>query len=311
MSNIDLNLFGAELVELLTGYWVPKSLNYRDPHFCAQYGQCVGKSALNQLMSIKESHGLRISQLGKPAVVQAAQLSHISEELQTLGLDIREKKDLRMIELLHRGDQWEEWVTALATIRGFPPITQQKEVEYMGVKGHIDFLLDLGSGPVVVEVKTMSGNYFNQFSRHQNDDRGYLTQLTCYSKALGLPGVWLCLDKSTHNVKVIPHPGEAAAQQVEERLSRIIPKLQSISCLKDVFEQFAPPPPVAEVFKRADTGRWLVPPSMRWSPVKYLFYKISSEMNGYGKPTEYVVGVNNYDEATEFLKSCTQLETSP
>lgn len=307
----DLNLFGAHLLEVVTGDWATRAMkeDFGGGDIAKIYGNRVGLSMQRQLLDEHDGKGLRISQLGKPAVLQACQLPHISEELRALGLETRERKDLRMMELLHRGDQWEEWVIALLQLYGCGAAKTQQEVEYMGVKGHIDFVLEgMGNVPyVLVEVKTMSGRYFDQFTRQPNDDRGYITQLTCYKEALGLPAVWLCLDKSTHNVAVVQHPGDEATEAVKFRLSNLVPKMKLVSCLEDVFKLFNLPPGIPEVFKRNETGRLLVHPAMRYSPLRFLFYKISQELNGYGKNTEYIIGVNTYPEAVEYLAACNEL----
>jgi hypothetical protein len=308
----DLNRFGAELLHLLAG---EHYFTFDNPEPFELYAEELIQYSKQQLGNTQVRGGLRVSQLGKPAVVQACSLPHVAEELRSLGLEVEEKRNLRMLELLHRGDQWEAWVKMLLrhwrwcisdTAR---LVREQEEVEYMGVKGHIDFVLDLytDAGPVLVEVKTMSGRYFDQFTRQPNDDRGYITQLTCYKEALGLPAVWLCLDKSTHNVAVVQHPGDEATEAVKSRLSNLVPKMKLVCCLEDVFKLFNLPPGIPEVFKRNETGRLLVHPAMRYSPLRFLFYKISTEPNGYNKSTEYIVGVNTYSEAVEYLSACNEL----
>jgi hypothetical protein len=289
---VDLTEFGATLVHHLTSdTYLSKSSLFWD----------IYREKMIDVLDVQNndrSGSLRISQLGKPAVLQACGL--IPEDLLRHGITHTDNfvNNARMLELVHRGNQWEAWATSMLEACGHSISGEQRYVEYLGVPGHIDFICD----GVLVEVKTMSPRYFQQFTRKPDDDRGYITQLACYADCLGLPAVWLCLDKNTHNVEVVPleKAGEYSVTCLE-RISRIIPKLQSVRSLQDVYSMFSPPPGVPEVYKKEKTGRMKVPPSMQYSSLRGLFYQIEYTDNQYGKPTEYVNGVHTYNSMLDYL----------
>jgi hypothetical protein len=248
-------------------------------------------TAIDNMYNCPAKTGLRLSQLGKPAVLQACQL--IPDDMARYGAAhiLDEAITGRMLELLHRGNQWEAWALSMLEANGQKVEAEQQEVTYCGVSGHIDAVVD----GVIVELKTMSSNYFRQFTRKPNDDRGYITQLACYSHAMGLPALWLCLDKGTHQVRSVPlYTVKEEAERSLARVQRIVPKLLAVNTLEDVFSSFSPPPGVTQIVKGEPTGKLLVPPSMKYSLLRHLFYNIEEMTSNKGVVTEYIESSKTY-----------------
>jgi hypothetical protein len=283
---VDLTEFGATLTHHLTS----NAYEVNQTKFFDSYIQRM-EEVLSLISHKQASTGLRISQLGKPAVLQACSL--IPEDMTRHGFNVEDSfvNNAKMLELVHRGNQWEAWAASMLEACGHDIDLEQYAVSYMGIPGHIDFTCD----GVLVEVKTMSPRYFQQFTRKPDDDRGYITQLACYADYTGLPAVWLCLDKGSHNVAVVPldNAGDYRLSCLD-RVTRIVPKLQSVTCLEDVYNLFSPPPGVPEMYKKEPTGKLKVPPSMQYSNLRGLFYNLEYTDNGYGRPTEYIDSVHNY-----------------
>lgn len=135
----------------------------------------------------RQKAGVRMSNLGKPAIVNA---------LNKLGYSEPDPKGmLKYIFLL--GDVFENSLEMFLQSYGFNIVSSQGLVEWGGIKGSYDFIIEKDGVQTLVEAKTMSGNYSRTFATNPNDDRGYVTQLALYSDATGIPGMWLCMDKST------------------------------------------------------------------------------------------------------------------
>ena len=240
----------------------------------------------------EDSNILRVSSLGKPVVVQALKL---------LGYSDSQELDNHTRHIFYTGDFNEAYILLQAQAYGFDVLMKQHEVNMMGVKGHIDAVLNTSKGKALVEVKTMSQYNIMKFRKEANDDYGYATQLAVYQHCLGLPAYWLCFDKSTHLWEVIT-PDDTILKDRLGRVSRIIPKLNSIKTVEQVFEELQPPPAVAEMYKRAATGRYVLPDSMKWSCFSPVFYELISDIDGYKKEKMYVVGYNDLQTGKEKLK---------
>lgn len=237
----------------------------------------------------KESPALRVSSLGKPTVLQA---------LSVLGYKETDTIEGKLNHIFHTGDLFEALAIAVAKGRCYHVADEQAEVEFEGVKGHIDFILN----NTLVEVKTMSSQYHLKFSKNPNDDRGYITQLAVYSHCLGLSGNWLALNKGTHTVTSI-EPDEDVLQAALARVKRILPFLRNLDSFKDVIEKIPCPPPVYD--KRS--GLYVVPESMKWSVFAPVFYEIEPVL--VGKTLKHaVVSINDTHKAKENLNALTREE---
>jgi hypothetical protein len=247
----------------------------------------------------KQEATLRVSSLGKPAVLQA---------LTVLGVDNFSVLTTKLRHVFHTGDVFEAYLKAYMKLCKYAVLDEQAEVNFKGVLGHIDLAVETPSGKVVLEVKTMSQNYFYNFIREQDDARGYLTQAAVYSHCMSLPIYWVCLNKGTHEIKVIK-PDVESFDKVLERAERLIPKLRAISSLEDLVDTLQCPPVEQEVFRRKETGNFLVPASMRYSPFRHCWYEIETTQDG-KKPKEYVLDYLPKDEVLKRLRRMTEVSAT-
>ena len=85
----------------------------------------------------------------------------------------------------------------MAEVSGHTVTDRQREVEYNGVVGHIDSIID----GEVVDVKSASSTSFKKFDRGtlpEDDPFGYLAQITAYDKVVGKGNpAFLVMDKVT------------------------------------------------------------------------------------------------------------------
>jgi len=262
------------------------------------------EQSLRRHMNPRENYtGLRLSQIGKPAVMQA---------LWSLGFEYDGGIALKQRITFHLGDVFESLLVFLLESAGYKIIDHNNVnlnhgvdggggfIEYQGVRGHSDIVVESPSGErFIVEAKTANDRYYTSFMKNTDDERGYVSQLALYEKALGLPGCWVFFNKNTSEIGV-----QFLTDQMRERATKradtIIPLLRKIELTQDwstlaefiVSGQLQAPPPVNEVYRRNQTGALLVPPSMKFTRYRHCFYDIVTEDNGYNKPTEYVVGVH-------------------
>lgn len=120
---------------------------------------------------------------------------------------------------------------------------RQEEVELYGIKGHIDFYLP--EEDMVVDVKSMSPYYHRTFSEFPDDNRGYITQILAYRKAMGCSrAAILAVNKlnnelTFHEIKddedyrryneIIEVP------MIEERLEQVCKIINDSTSIEDVF----------------------------------------------------------------------------
>lgn len=268
-----------------------------------EYAEAMKLSLLRQFVKREEDDNiLRISSLGRPAVLQALKITSVYEQLVKAGLWVNEQPTLKMREVFHRGDQFEAFLLFHLKRLGYDVVSTQETVTFMGVPGHTDAIIESSGQRLLLEVKTMSDSYFRKFTKEPDDERGYLTQMALYSDCVALPGVWVCLNKGTHEIAlVVPNPDALATAKA--RAERIIPIFSNVKYFEDVITLFKAPPTVPEVYQRKKTGREMLNPSIKYSPFRNLFYHIFEEKNGYGKPTEYVADYVTVDDLPETLQN--------
>lgn len=259
------------------------------------YGEAMQQSLERHYAEDRQAGGLRMSNIGKPAVQLALnQLGYVEPE---------PRGKLRYI--FHTGDMFENWLECMLQVAGIPILLSQGEVEFEGVKGHYDFIVEIeGVGPVLLEAKTMSANYARQFKKYPNDDRGYVSQLALYAHCVDLPAAWINMDKGLNEI-FITTPAPAQLDDARARAKTVIKAVRRVESLEQVLYTsggyFRPPPPVAERYQSCDTGRFLLPQSMRYSPFKSVVYQLSYERNNYNKDTIYVEGVQDLKDARQEL----------
>lgn len=145
------------------------------------------KDRLSQSDPVRKTLGL--SSVGKP-------LRRLWYELKSDITDMaKPPPDLRLKFLY--GDIIEDILLWLAEVSGHTVTDRQKEVEYHGVVGHIDSIID----GEVVDVKSASSTSFKKFDRGtlpEDDPFGYLAQITAYDKVVGKGNpAFLVMDKVT------------------------------------------------------------------------------------------------------------------
>jgi len=234
------------------------------------YTKAAQESFVRQFMA-REYRPIGLSQLGKPLVEVAYSIYAEEEEI-----------DFPLRFTFHIGDIVEALLVAAMLSYGLDVSAQQLEVEYKGVGGHIDCMV---GGDLLVEIKSMSSTYFRQFTSNPDDERGYITQLALYSKAVQSAGYsvrkagWLCLDKTTGYLKWVALPLNYVAPSLK-KASRIIKQLEDIMDEADkssdpaqwVVDNVKPPEPIPEFRNKVKTGKLLLPKGMQYSRLKYLSY---------------------------------------
>lgn len=268
------------------------------------------EASLRRHMNPREKYtGLRLSQIGKPAVLQA---------LWGLGFEYDGGVALQQRLTFHLGDVFESLLAFLLEAAGYRIVDHNNStlnhgtdaaggyIEFMGVRGHSDFVVESPEGEqFIVEAKTANDRYFTQFTKSPDDERGYVSQLVLYEQALDLPGCWVVFNKNTSEIGVQFLTDDTRKKAIS-RAQHIIPLLQGIEHIDDLYfaiqeGKVSAPPPVPEVYKRQQTGGYLVPPSMKFTKYRHCFYDITVDRNGYGKETEYVVGVLDHIRHPEKL----------
>jgi CRISPR/Cas system-associated exonuclease Cas4 (RecB family) len=135
----------------------------------------LGQMISGRLREVKGGPALRMSTAGEKCVRKLWFRQHQPETAEALpGPTV-----LKFMT----GDIKEELVLSLAEQAGHKVEARQEEVEYEGVKGHIDAIID----GVVVDVKSANSRSMEKFRRHQLerlDPFGYLDQIGLYAEAL-------------------------------------------------------------------------------------------------------------------------------
>ena len=154
----------------------------------------------NLARSIAETLKNRLSQ--SDPVRKTLGLSSVGKPLRKLWYDLKSDTELvkpapdMRLKFLY-GDIIEDILLWLAEVSGHEVTDRQREVEYNGVVGHIDSIID----GEVVDIKSASSHSFKKFERGTlptDDPFGYLPQITAYDKVVGKGNpAFLVMDKVT------------------------------------------------------------------------------------------------------------------
>lgn len=194
-----------------------------------------------------------VSQLGKPGCYLS---------LLKLGLiDGDGDTSFRQKLIFQFGDYFEELLIFLLQSQGFEVTRQQEEVDFLGVKGHIDGVVN---DTTIIEVKTMSGYIFDKFVAGSMEHSAYYTQLGIYSHMLDLPAVWLVLNKQTFELGLLNLDRQESFYI--ERAKFVVNALSQIKKWSDIGKFFDPPDPEWDKRKK----RLKIPFDMQHIPLKYL-----------------------------------------
>lgn len=187
--------------------------------------------------------------------------------------------------IFHFGDVFEAIILELMRGFGITVEHEQKEVDYKGIKGHIDCVTD----GTLIDVKTMNQDFFTRFSKEQNDGRGYLTQLALYKDCIGSKTAgWLIFNKGTHKVHYIEANNDVLDAHRQLADNKIF-LLNQITDVESLVKNCTIPTPRAEIYKGEETGKFLPPPSLnKNSPYLPCFFEVEESKNQYNKQTTYV-----------------------
>jgi hypothetical protein len=227
----------------------------------------------------------RMSSIGKPSIITG-----VNKLLNTVGKKLEPFVSPRLQTMFLWGNTFEAWILSVGELRGWWSVVSQQNELTMGIMhGHLDAVVSLpGIGEVVLEIKTLSPNYCRLHNKQPGDDRGYLTQLSLYTACSIMDGYWITLDKGSGIMSVVELNDEIASEKVR-RAKLVSETINDLNTVEDVVMGIPVPAPTPEVYQRKSTGMFLIPESMKYSGLVDCFYETTSELNGYGKLTTYVV----------------------
>ena len=175
------------------------------------------KEALSQWSTPREkSVGLRMSNVGRPN--------------RQLWYDIKSNKNQEdfspaVIFRFLYGHVVEELLLFFVDLAGHKVEHQQAEVNVLGLKGHVDCLID----DVVIDIKSASDFSFRKFKDgklSQDDPFGYLAQLAAYEHGFGKSGGgFLVANKSSGEI-CLYIPDELEVPNIESRLETVRTELK-------------------------------------------------------------------------------------
>jgi hypothetical protein len=240
--------------------------------------------------------------------IGASALAHPSLQLALKKLGFPESDDskfsVRTMMIFHFGNVFEELIVHLMQAYGLKVGGTQLELRHGEFMGHIDGIVN---DNCLIEVKTMSPDYFKNFTEKPDDIRGYYTQLSFYYEALKDKGItdcgWLCFDKGTFTLKFV----RPDMNTLEYYWCRTKEKMYYISItnqLEDILK-FALPDCREEVYKGQGTGRYLLPSSMRRCSYTDCFFNTYQARDNYKKTKTYV-DVNNPPSDEEVISRLLQ-----
>lgn len=187
----------------------------------------------------------------------------------------------------HLGDVFEALIVSIMNSYGLKVSDEQLEIVIPGtpVLGHIDGIVE--SLDAVIEVKTMATSYFKSFVKEPNNFRGYLTQLAIYKNTTGKKNAfWVCFNKETSEIKCVI-PDDAVLEQYWQSAQGRAGLLNLFSDINYVLSLDVPDPK-PEVFRKEETGKLMLPTSMRYTPYVNAFYDTYEDTDGYKHKKEYV-----------------------
>ncbi|MGH2412823.1 MAG: hypothetical protein ACRDEA_03825 [Microcystaceae cyanobacterium] len=216
-----------------------------------------------------------LSILNKPLILLAMKKLDIP--------DIEYNKRVSSFMTFTFGHIFESWILELMQAYGCEVTDCQKTVKIKGIVGHIDCMVN----GQIVEIKTMSKDYFYGFTKSPNNARGYITQLASYWHATGEPeATWLCFDKANNKLKLIQPNYEVLEEEVHYVYSTIS-ELNNINSLDDL-TTIDLPSPTFEIYQAKRTGNRLVPPSLKEFNYIDCFFQTRVGKNNYGRLVKYI-----------------------
>lgn len=256
----------------------------------------------------QDKSGLRISSLGKPALLQALSKVGVSD------WDNSDTMSPRRQFPLFLGHIVEAAVMVMLYEQGVDIHGLQDEVMFEGVPGHIDALY--GSN-AVLDVKSMSNNYYRSFTSAPDDDRGYITQLLCYAEACNVAHAYVvCIDKQFGEMDVVELTDDVLPFPRHKYLDRaraVIEMMGGVSDVPSAFDVFSVPP----LLDIPNSKYKQVANNMKYGPWKNMFYLMTKPDDPYcyratgpRLKSDVIEAVHRFREATQAQYASTQTTTT-
>jgi hypothetical protein len=269
--------------------------------YAKEAGEGVTANLTRQYISTERDNPvLRLSSLGKSSIVE---LLAKKFGLVPQGSDETITEQQRSLFLV--GDIFEHTVMFNLRRWGFTINTTQEDINWHGISGHSDAVVTTPNGEkCLLEFKTSNEYYFKQVHKFLGDERGYLTQLCCYSDALSLPAYWLFVNKNTSEVYVKPLSSirEEDRTRAFKRALGVVKAYNECTEYEDFPLYCHVPPPKIEKYKDGTLKYWedgslkLYVPEHSFSGRPELFYKVDRKKNDYHTYRNYVTDFVGYDK---------------
>lgn len=254
----------------------------------ANYSSALSQSFKRQFVDERQQENrLRVSSLGKYAVVQALQYFGVHESME----NIRGAK----ADMFHVGDITEARLISLMKAYGLWVTHEQHEVTWNGVLGHMDCVVD----GMVIDVKTCNDGNFKRYQKKL--PQTYITQIGVYAEALQCINCGILLYNRNTCELALSVPDHDDVKAALARAVDIAITIPTLSCVSDIWNYFDTPDPLTEVFQKQKTGRYYVPYDVR-SPYDELLYEVVSDVSGYDKERKYVTRLREPEEIEKLIK---------
>lgn len=147
-------------------------------------------------------------------------------------------------------------VTLIKSASGIELIDQQKEIDFEGVKGHIDGVVIIDNKKYLFECKSMSDFSFRDLQRTGLDNTwGYLTQTNVYLEALGLnEAILFAINKNTGAFDEVLIKKDFKIIEEAKRTIKMIREFEKTGKLPPRKFDFVP-----EFFRKKETGKYILP----------------------------------------------------
>lgn len=248
-SSKNLDNLVDDIYKTLDGLSAGEELGISDD-IINDFGERMKAALTHWSQPYKQSKGLRMSNIGKPA----RQLWYESRR------DLDEPATIKAhmhIKFLY-GHLLEEVLLLLVKLSGHEVTDEQKEVEVDGIKGHMDCKID----GEVIDIKTASNFAFKKFSEGTlsvDDPFGYMAQLSGYEAAEGTSeGGFLAINKESGELALL-RPGDLSKPNINRRIEQ----------LKEIMTVDTPPEKCYDPVPEGKRGNMKLSSSCTYCPFKH------------------------------------------
>lgn len=240
------------------------------PQIAEKAGSLFAKAMVHQFGDEEDEFRIRLSALGYPALYQVLPLYGYTKTRPT---------DIKTLKVFMRGELLE--IFLLSHLQAFAPeleIEHNPEISYCGYSGHPDLVLTLGEEKTIIEAKSVSKFYAQQFLVNPNDERGYLSQLLVYMHVMDVAtGYFLVEVDETKELYMIRIRMSDYHSIIEEALATL-ETLKEIETLKPPLDialsRVGIPAPVPAFIKHGTYAFPTIPPSLKYSPHNDCLYEL-------------------------------------